>query len=55
MKINNNIEALALALHLSIEAPTDEKSKEALNFAESLAECLNDIEIKQAKELALTY
>lgn len=55
MKPTNNIEALALALHLTIEAPTDEKSQEALYFAELLAECLNDIEIQQAKKLALTY
>jgi len=52
MKINNDYEALVVALKLSISAPTDEKSNQALELAHSFASKLSELEIERAKKEA---
>lgn len=46
------VEALTLALVLSVIAPTDEKAAMVLAMAEKLAATLSEIEIKQALRAA---
>jgi len=50
----NNHEALVLALKLSITAATEEKSKQAVELAESIANNMTDIEIARAKKECMT-
>jgi hypothetical protein len=52
-KIQNDFEALVLALELAIAAPTEEKSNECVAIAESLAINLTSEQVKLAKKLVL--
>ena len=45
------IEAFRLALELSIDAPTEEKSQSALSIAESIALSLTNEQIEEVKSL----
>ena len=45
----NDYEALLLILELGITAPTDKKSDECIELADSLCQQMNDIEIARAK------
>ena len=49
----NNQEALVLALKLSITAPTEQKSKQAVELAESIANNMTEIEVARAKKECL--
>ena len=49
-KPKNNYEALVLALKLSVTAPTEEKSKQAVQLAESIANNMTEIEVARAKK-----
>lgn len=46
----NNYEAYKLGLELSITAPTEEKSKEAIKLTASLEKSLSELEIARAKK-----
>ena len=50
----NNQEALVLALKLSITATTEEKSKQAVELAESIANNMTEIEVARAKKECMT-
>ena len=52
-KIQNDFEALVLALELAIAAPTEKKSNECVAIAESLAINLTTEQVKLAKKLVL--
>ena len=52
-KIENDFEALVLALELAIAAPTEEKANECVAIAESLALNLTTEQVKLAKKLVL--
>ena len=52
-KIQNDFEALLLALELAIAAPNEEKSNECVAIAESLAINLTTEQVKLAKKLVL--
>jgi hypothetical protein len=51
-KPRNDYEALVLALQLAVSAPTDEKAKETVALAESLAATLTELEVARAKRQA---
>ena len=46
----NNYEALVLALKLSVTATTEEKSKQAVQLADSIANNMTEIEVARAKK-----
>lgn len=50
--MKTDTEALAHALMLSITAPTDEKSQQALSIAEQIAANLSEVEVARAKKMA---
>ena len=52
MKIDNQFDALVLALQLAITAPTEEKSQECIKHAESLTHGFSELEIERAKRKA---
>ena len=45
----NNYQALVQGLYLSVTAPTEEKSKECLEIAKSIADKLNADDVEKAK------
>tara|TARA_R100000234_G_scaffold119227_1_gene101575 strand:- start:211 stop:384 length:174 start_codon:yes stop_codon:yes gene_type:complete len=45
----NNYQALVQGLYLSVTAPTEEKSKECLEIAKSIADKLNTDDVEKAK------
>ena len=51
-KIDNDYDALVLALKLSISAPTEEQSQRALADAQLFADNLSEIEVERAKKEA---
>lgn len=51
-EIKSSTDALAQALMLSVTAPTEEKSKQALAIAEQLAAGLTEVEVARAKKMA---
>jgi hypothetical protein len=51
-KPRNDYEALVWALQLAVSAPTDEKAKETVALAESLAATLTELEVARAKRQA---
>ena len=48
----NNYEALVLALTLAISAPTEEKSAECVEIAESLAQNMSEASVMRAQREA---
>jgi hypothetical protein len=48
----NNYDALVLALKLAITAPDDDKSKEVIAMAESIASQMNAEDVERAKQEA---
>jgi hypothetical protein len=53
MTIDNNFDALVMALKLAIDAPSDEKAKEVSDMAEQIASGMSEIEVERAKREAL--
>jgi hypothetical protein len=53
MTIDNNFDALVMALKLAIDAPSDEKAKEVSDMAEQIAAGMSEIEVERAKREAL--
>lgn len=49
MSFENHYEAFVSGLLLAVTAPTDEKSQDALELAESIAGYLTDAQVEQAK------
>ena len=49
MNFENHYEAFVYGLLLAVTAPTEEKSNEALELAESIAGHLTDDQVEQAK------
>ena len=52
-KQGDNVEALALALALSITAPSEELLLECVSMANQIAAGLSEFEVEQAKKKAL--
>ena len=50
VKIDNDYDALVLALKLAISAPTEEQSQRALADAQLFADNLSEIEVERAKK-----
>lgn len=48
--LKNNREALTLGLTLSITAPTEQQSKQALKLVEQIAAAMTDKEIQDCKQ-----
>ena len=53
MTIDNDFDALVIALRLAIEAPNDEKAKQVIEMAEQIASGMSEFEVERAKKLAL--
>jgi hypothetical protein len=53
MTIDNDFDALVVALRLAINAPSDEKAKEVIQMAEQIAAGMSEFEVERAKKLAL--
>lgn len=51
--IDNNYDALVMALRLALSAPSDEKSQQAVDIANMLADNFSDAEVEAAKQEAL--
>ena len=49
IKIQNNAQALISAMVLTITAPTEEKSKQALEYVESISSIMTPNEIEACK------
>lgn len=52
-QIDNNYDALVMALRLALSAPSNEKSQQAVDIANMLAASLSDAEVEAAKQEAL--
>lgn len=50
VKIDNDYDALVLALKLAISAPTEEQAQRALADAQLFADNLSEIEVERAKK-----
>ena len=50
VKIDNDYDALVLALKLAISAPTEEQAQRALADAQLIADNLSEIEVERAKK-----
>jgi hypothetical protein len=52
MTIDNEFDALVMALRLAVQAPSDEKAKEVIEIAEQIAAGMPDFEVQRAKREA---
>ena len=50
--IDNDFDALVMALRLAVQAPTDEKAQEVIDIAERIAVGMSEFEIERAKREA---
>jgi hypothetical protein len=53
MKIDNDFDALVMALRLAITAPDDDKAKEVIEYAELIAAGMSETEVARAKKASL--
>ena len=53
MTIDNDFDALVLALRLAIEAPSEKKAKEVIDMAEQIAAGMPEFEVERAKKVAM--
>jgi hypothetical protein len=53
MKIDNDFDALVMALKLAIDAPSEEQAEEVSDMAEQIAAGMSEIEVERAKREAL--
>ena len=52
MTIDNDFDALVMALRLAVQAPTDEQAQEVIDIAERIAVGMSEFEIERAKREA---
>jgi hypothetical protein len=52
MTIDNEFDALVMALRLAVQAPSDEKAKEVIEIAEQIAAGMSEFEVERAKREA---
>ena len=52
MQIDNEYDALVMALRLAIDAPDDEKAKACVAIAEQIASGMSEIDVARAKKEA---
>ena len=52
MTIDNDFDALVIALRLAVQAPTDEKAQEVIEIAEQIAVGMSEFEVERAKREA---
>jgi hypothetical protein len=52
MTIDNEFDALVMALRLAVQAPSDEKAKEVIQIAEQIAAGMSEFEVERAKREA---